>query len=77
MNLIEKVVRSAINNYGLKFEMNQEEMLHTVSRVIYNHYINVKMSMFEAKRYTDLIMQSKTFLEGVITEIEYRKQGLK
>lgn len=77
MNLIEKVVRSAIKNYGLNFKMPQKEMLHSVSRVIYNHYIRGKLSIFEARKATELIMKDKTFLDGVITEIEYHKQGLK
>jgi hypothetical protein len=77
MNLIEKVVRSAINNYGLNFEMAEKDMLHAISRVIYSHYIRGKLSIFEAKKSTELIMTDKLFLDSVMTEIEYRKQGLR
>ena len=77
MDLVERVVKSAMKNYGLNFEMNEQEMLNSVSRVIYNHYMNSKIPMFEAKKSTELVMKNEVFVDNILTEIKYHKQGLK
>ena len=75
MELSERVVKSAFDNYGLSLEMNDSEMIYTVSKVIFNHFINKGNGMFVARKKTKLVMSNVIFVDDVLTEIifhEYR-----
>lgn len=73
MDLSERVVNSAFDNYGLNYNMNECEMISTVSKVIYNHFINKGEGMFQSRKQTKLVMLNESFKCDVLAEIKFRK----
>lgn len=73
MELSERVVKSAFDNYGLSYEMDDSEMIHTVSKVIFNHFINKGECMFFARKQTKLVMSNEGFIEDILAEILFVK----